>query len=239
MGRRTILLIAALVVAALGAVLVFLYVNNARSTVLEGQERVTVLVAAAQIEAGTLGSTAAGAGSFTQKDIPKEDLVAGALNSADPIADLVALGTIFPGQQIILPQWGTSTALPAVPVPEGQLALSVSLGDPERVAGFVTPGSQVAIFATGGPAVRLLLADVTVIGVGATTTAQGQGDQEGEQISTAILTLALTQEQAEKVIAAQGKTSDAEYTGLYFALQGEAAELEVAAPGADNGNLFR
>lgn len=239
MGRRTILLIAALVVAALGAVLVFLYANNARNAALDGQERVTVLVATAQIEAGTQGSAAAAAGAFAEKDVPREDLVEGALNSAEPISNLVALSTIFPGQQIIIGQWGATTAVPSVPVPDGQVALSVSLGDPERVAGFVTPGSQVAIFATGGPAVRLLLKDITVIGVGATTTAQGQGDQEGEQISTAILTLALTQEQAEKVIAAQGKTSDAEYTGLYFALQGKDAPLRVAAPGANNDNLFR
>jgi pilus assembly protein CpaB len=239
MGRRTILLIAALVVAALGAVLVFLYANNARNAALDGQQRVTVLVATAEIAAGTTGQQAAEAGAFQEKDVPAEDVVPNAINSVTPIQSLIALSTIYPGQQIIINQWGTTTSTSAIPVPDGQVALSVSLGDPERVAGFVTPGSQVAIFATGGPAVRLLLADVTVIGVGATTTAQGQGDQEGEQISTAILTLALTQEQAEKVIAAQGKTSDALYTGLYFALQGEGAELRVAAPGATGDNLFR
>ena len=40
---------------------------------------------------------------------------------------------------------GTSGALP---IPSGKVAMSVQLGDPQRVAGFVKPGSEIAVFVT-------------------------------------------------------------------------------------------
>ncbi len=104
--------------------------------------------------------------------------------------------------------------------------MSVQLDDPSRVAGFVTPGSKVAIFlsadstlsvSAGGAAAagetgetgftRLLLPQVDVIGVGdttllSTTKTDVTGSQTTEQIPKTILTLSLTQTQAEQVIFA-------------------------------------
>jgi pilus assembly protein CpaB len=96
------------------------------------------------------------------------------------------------------------------------MAVSVQLTDPARVAGFVVPGSKVAVFASGtgtasdaattGEFTRLLLDSVEVIGVGqttvlSTTTATG-GAQTTEAIPQTILTLALTLQEAQKVLFA-------------------------------------
>ena len=94
------------------------------------------------------------------------DVVPGALSDATPLADLVAIAPIFAGQQIIAAQWGTTGQTTGLSIPDGKIALSVQLGDPERVAGFIAPGSTVAIFATGGPKVQALLSNIPVIGVG-------------------------------------------------------------------------
>ena len=56
--------LAALVVAALGTVLVFLYANNAQNAAQEGQTLVRVLVAKSKIEVGTTGSAASANGAF-------------------------------------------------------------------------------------------------------------------------------------------------------------------------------
>jgi pilus assembly protein CpaB len=89
------------------------------------------------------------------------------------------------------------------------LAISVNLTDPDRVAGFVNPGSEVAIFITGGgdagQKTKLLLPRVTVLGVGSTTpvttsTTAQDGTQVAEQLPRTLLTLAVDQEEAQKVI---------------------------------------
>jgi pilus assembly protein CpaB len=95
------------------------------------------------------------------------------------------------------------------------MAISVNLTDTARVAGFVNPGSEVAIFLSGNvqPAnedfTRLLLDRVTVIGVGSTTqvtttTTDPEGAQTVEQLPRTLLTLSLDQDQVEKVLFAQG-----------------------------------
>ncbi len=238
MGRRTVLLIAALLAAVLGVVLVFLYAKNADTRSRENQTLVKVIVAKTEIPAGTTGAAAANAGSFEEKEIAAEAAAPSALSDPAAIQDLVALTTIFPGQQIITQQWGTEGQVTRLPLPEGKIALSLQLGDPERVAGFVSPGSTVAIFATGGPQIRMLLADITVIGVGATGLNAAPTAEGEQQASSAILTLAVSQAEAEKLIYAQGRAEDPTYQGLYFALMDENSEVEPNDPGVDDTNLF-
>jgi pilus assembly protein CpaB len=242
MGRRTLLLIAALVVAALGTVLVFLYAQNARNEGAANQELVQVIVAKTKIEVGTTGAAASAAGAFEQQNVPRANVVPGALSDATPLTDLVALASIFPGQQIIAAQWGATGQTTGLAIPDGKVAMSIQLGDPERVAGFIAPGSTVAIFATGGPAVRTLLAGVEVIAVGPSVGAPNpDGSASGgnaEQIPTAILTLAVTQPEVEKILAAQGKVSPATYSGLYFALMNKKSKVTPNDPGVGSGNLF-
>lgn len=246
MGRRTLLLVAALLVAALGTVAVFLYAQNARTAGDAAQELVTVLVAKTQIDVSTTGAAASANGAFEQAQVRSIDVTPGALSDVTPIANLVATVPIFPGQQIISAQWGTAAATSGLSIPEGGVAISVQLGDPERVAGFVSPGSSVAIIASGtgtagnpAPFTRTLLANVPVIGVGpSTVVSQAQPDENGdgnvEQIPTAILTLGVSQEQAEKIIFAQGNGGQ-----LYFALMNDDSKVTAGAPGVTDGTLFR
>jgi pilus assembly protein CpaB len=87
-------------------------------------------------------------------------------------------------------------------IPEGKMAISVQLTDPARVAGFVSPGAEVAVFINAEPEeidtqtgattklpdfTRLLLPRVQVIGVGdttvvPTTTTSEEGTETTEQI---------------------------------------------------------
>ncbi|MGH3316723.1 MAG: RcpC/CpaB family pilus assembly protein, partial [Nocardioidaceae bacterium] len=102
--------------------------------------------------------------------------------------------------------------------PNGKMAISVQLSDPARVAGFVRPGAQVAIFLTGQPELvepggetrslpqisKLLVRKVEVIGVGdttvlSTTTTTSSGQETTEEIPKTILTLAVNQDEAERL----------------------------------------
>jgi pilus assembly protein CpaB len=180
--------------------------------------------------------------------------VAGALSDAAPLADLVALVPIFPGQQILAQQWGAVAQTSGLALPAGKVAMSIQLGDPERVAGFVSPGSTVAIMTfgtiptttagqTGTPNVRALLSNIEVIAVGPTTTvakaSTSTSTANSEQIPTAILTLAVTQREAEKIIFASGKAPGSTYSGLYFVLLDKNSKVVVGDPGVTSSNLFK
>jgi pilus assembly protein CpaB len=261
MGRRTILLIAAVVVAGLGTALVVGYVNNVRSAVASDLEDVLVLVAAQPIAAGTPVADAEAAGAFEQTVMTRESVAPGALSEPQAIRDLVALAPIYPGEQILSQKFGESGSVSRLALPKDKLAVSVQLSDPARVAGFVNPGSDVAVLLTteptngsdaaaaadGAPAgspsgtqpagTRVLLARAPVIAVGESslvsqrTTTSQDGSQTTEEIPRAILTLALDQKQAERIVFGQSQGE------LYLALLGEDATVRPG-PGTSSDTLF-
>jgi pilus assembly protein CpaB len=223
MGRRTVLMLVAILVAALGSTLVFLYVQGINDRAIEKQNPVQVLTATDVINPGESLDDAQAAGKLALTDIPAANVLPGALTSTTSLQGELALTTIFKGEQILPEKFG-STAAPTdtLAIPKGKMAISVQLTDYDRVAGFVEPGSHVAIFVcTTGPGskpkgeipsdscqgVRLLLPDVEILGAGdtslmTTTTTDESGTQTSEQLPKTILTLAVTQADAQKTIFA-------------------------------------
>jgi pilus assembly protein CpaB len=238
-GRRLALLIAAVLVAALGTALVFAYVKKADDRAIADQQPVSVLVAKTAVAPGTRVIDAANAGAFERKELPQAAVVPGALSSTDPVRDQVVLSTIFPGQQLLTGMFGATAASNAsIAIPPGQIAASFSFGDPQRVAGFVQPGSNVVIFLTsslngGKSQTRVLLPKVTVIAVGPTTITPpadpAQANPEAQP--RAMLTLALTQKQAEQIIFAQGNGS------MYLGLLNDKSQIRPG-PGVNATNVF-
>jgi pilus assembly protein CpaB len=223
MGRRTILLIAALVVAALGTALVFAYVRSADDRAMGDQAQVEVLFATQEIPVGQSAGTASSNGSMELRQVAANSVAEGALSNIDQISGQVALTTIFPGQQIVSAAFGSLQGVTSIPIPGDKMAVSLQLGDPERVAGFLSAGSEVAVFATlrnpsataqqneaTAESTQLLVDRLTVITVGnvqpvQTTTTDSDGTQNTEEIPRAIVTLAVTQKQAQQLIYASQK----------------------------------
>jgi pilus assembly protein CpaB len=216
MDRRRILLVVAVLVAAVGSALVFLYTKGADTRAEEKCDTVEVLEATAVIAPGETFEDASAAGKLAKQAVSKDALLDGYQTTTDTLTGTVSLGTIYPGEQIISAKWGQSAAVASVlQIPDTNLAVSVNLTDPARVAGFVNPGSQVAIFLTGTDQVtglgfaRLLLERVSVLGVGSTTpvsttTTDESGASTTEQLPRTLLTLSVNQLQAEKILFAQG-----------------------------------
>jgi len=212
MDRRRILLVAAVLVAAMGAALVFLYVKGADTRAEQRFDTVEVLRATSLIEPGEKVEDAQAAGKLALQAVAKDQLLDGYQQTTESLAGTVALAPIYPGEQIIAAKFGSSAAASSsLQIPEGKLAVSVNLTDPARVAGFVNPGSEVTVFlsstdpANGSQFTRLLFDRITVIGVGSTTpvsttTTDESGAQTTEQLPRTLLTLALDQKQAERVL---------------------------------------
>jgi pilus assembly protein CpaB len=217
MSRKIVLLAVAIAIAAVGATLVFLYVRGVDSRAIADLEPVQVLTVTSEINLGESVATAQQKGKLELTEMPSASVVDGALTSTESIQDAVALAPIYPGEQVLQAKFGAAQTGPAsaLTVPATQLAISVQLDDPARVAGFVMPGSKVAIFVsmaagTLGTSVqpaftRVLLPDVQVIGVGettvsTTTTTAADGAEMTEEVPKTILTVAVSQRDADKVI---------------------------------------
>ena len=237
MDRRKVLLIVAAVIAMLGSLLVFLYVRGADTRADERYKAVTVLKAVKQIEAGETAEAAQQAGKLETASVSQQDMLTGAINGLSPITGEVATTTIYPGEQIVTSKFGaTATTSSALSIPKGRIAISISLSDTARVSGFVNPGNEVAIFSTGADFARLLMPSIEVIGVGTTTvtpktTTAADGTQSVEQLPRTLLTLSVTQEEAQKILLA-AKTTD-----LAFALLNDDSQV-ARDSGASAKTLF-
>lgn len=244
MGRRTLLLVAALVVAALGTTGVFLYVNGVDKRAEADFNLVQVLVATAPIEAGTTARDARDRGALDLRPFLAKSVAGlGALSDISSIADQVALAPIAAGEAITAGKFGAPSQASTLPIPEGKLAVSLQVDVPARVAGFVAPGDDVVIFLTTGlaggqDATRVLLPRVQVIAAGATTlvppTTTGTGDtaQPAEQ-DKALITLAVDQTEAQKIVYAQ-----AGHGTVTFGLLGDTSKIDKSGAGTTAQNLF-
>lgn len=245
MERRKILLVVATVVAALGATLVFLYAQGAENRAVAQFQTVEVLSAAQRIERGESVDDALAAGKVTLESVTVDEVLEGAGSDDETFAGQVALTTIYPGEQLLPVKFGAADEVEStstLPVPDGKVAIAVSLTDQGRVGSFTRPGSEVAIYLSavpedGTPAyTRMLLPRVTVIGAGSTTQVQAaaataEGEVAAEQLPNTLLTLAVDQQEAEKVLFAQDAGT------LSFALLPAKGELEDTG-GVGAANLF-
>lgn len=218
MGRRKVLLVVAVVVAAMGAALVFVYARGAENRAAEKFETVDVLVVKTAIERGESANSAYESGKIDIQQVPQAQVLTGATADGTAFTDQYALTAIYPGEQMIPEKFGGADEVEAettLPIPEGMVAISVSLSDTARVGSFIRPGAKVGVFITGTlppenvPTTKLLMRDLLVLATGSTTTVAPPASEGGEVIPTeqlpnTLFTLAVSQKQAEKILFAQG-----------------------------------
>lgn len=244
MDRRKVLLVLATIIAALGTMLVFLYVRSADQRADQKFDAIPVLRAVQQINQGETIAAAQAAGKIEVGSVARDQRLPDALDDLGSVEDQTAQTPIYPGEQIIASKFATEAPSGSgLDIPKGKLAISVNLTDTARVAGFVNPGDQVSVFATGsfgedGSSTRLLLPKVQVIAVGTTptvvptTTTDSTGAETTEQLPRTLLTLAVDQSDAQRVIYAASNSD------LAFGLLTKDSKVSPDG-GANAENLFK
>ncbi|WP_028636000.1 Flp pilus assembly protein CpaB [Nocardioides sp. URHA0032] len=245
MDRRRLLILGAAVVAVLGVALVLTYARSADARAEDRFGGVDVLVATQQLAPGETIEAAEAAGKIGTAKVARGDVLDGAGATADALKGEVALVPIYPGEQLIAAKFGSSAeAAATLPIPPGKMAVSVNLTDAARVSGFLEPGSEVSVFLngtdpqTGQTFTRLLLPRVTVLGVGSTapvttTTTGDDGAPTTEELPRTLLTVAVDQKDAQKVLYA---SSNGE---LAFALINGDSKVKGGGGGVTSTNLFK
>ena len=86
--------------AALAAILTSVYVVNYKRHVQRGEDKVTVLVAARDIPAGTSGADVIDQKMLKEQTVPRKAIVAGAISTPDQLSQYVATQDVYEGEQV-------------------------------------------------------------------------------------------------------------------------------------------
>lgn len=248
MKRRIITIIVAVLLAMFGTVAVLLYVNQADARALEGMQAETVLVATKPIPAGTTGKAAKT--SLRQERMPADAVPTDAVSEIDDdLEKLVTSADIAQGQLLTRTMLVKKSERDEIVLPDGKLAVTIEVQAGSQGEDQLKPGFKVAVFDTftvagGEPkftpngerlkfgddknqATRLLLPKVEVIGV----TAEKKGDKAGSGFGKYLVTVAVTQSEAERLIHAM-------QTGTLSLAQVNHGSVVKPGKGVDNNELF-
>jgi pilus assembly protein CpaB len=237
MSRRVFAIVVAIAFATVGTVGGLILVLTAES---RAQNRisnpVTVAVAAVDIPVGTSGAQIRTAQMVRMVKMPKDSVPDDVMDAISPELDaMVVTSNIATGQLLLRAQFGAHAAVTGgLELPPGKMAVTVETGAPQ--AGYVRPGSQVVIFVTY-PVIqpngtntniertRVLLPRVDVLAVG--SGAQAKATDANANSGKLMLTVAVTQDDAERLIEAQSHGT------LYLGLLSDSLQVTTGS-GVDN-----
>jgi pilus assembly protein CpaB len=211
--RRTVGIIAAVVLALLGTLGLVAYVQGAKDRAVAGEKLVTVYVASDKIAAGTPSAKIADL--VKTEKVPAKVQAQDAVQSLDDIKGDVASIEVLPGEQLVRSRFvGADTTLvssqTAKGVPVGFFGSTVSLEPDHALGGQVRAGDRVAVVGVTGngqgmdaDAAHMLARDVLVTSV--QIDGSNGANPEKKQVTEAptgkfFVTLALTQPDLESVV---------------------------------------
>jgi Flp pilus assembly protein CpaB len=227
MRKLNLTIIAGALIALIGVALVVAYGRGVDDKIADGKKTTPVLVATSDLPAG---ASAADVRAHSKvKQVPREYAVAQPLASAASInAASVLLGPAPVGTQLSTRSFGTAAAAATLTPSPGNVALAVSVGLVPGVARYVTPGSKIDLFFTGGSGgVKVTKLFATNVKVLSTTPAGGAAEGAGDVLVIVDVTPTL----AQRIVVGLGSGS------LYFALNAEGREHGTGAPASPNDLL--
>ena len=232
LSKSTLQLLTAVGLAFLAGLSIFVYTSGVESRVKSDQLTAPVLIALKQIPIGTALGSAFNDGLIETRQFPQKSIPALSISGINASnSDLLALQTLQPGQILLTTNFGENAANTGVLIiPDGQLAVTLSMTDPSRVAGFLQPGSEIAIFATGQKGssqfTQVLLSKTQVLAIGSQVLPTTDGSQAGN--SSALVTVAVSPIQAKRLIHASQTLS------LYFGLRTAGVDFGNSGPVTDD-----
>ena len=201
--RRVLAALAALALAAFGAVVLISYVRGADARAEAGAVLVPVLVAADDIDAGTPAEDVADL--VTTARVPSRLVVGGHVDDLADVAGLSTTTKLIQGEQLVFERFADPSVQAAVAgvveLPTGTEEVSLTLELQRAVGGALVAGDRIGVFISQGDPTTT---DLAVGEVLVTRVAGGADDQTAAltgAAQTVTVTLALTPEDAAVVIA--------------------------------------
>jgi pilus assembly protein CpaB len=208
--RRTVGIVAAIVLALLGTMGLVGYVQGAKDDAVAGEKLVKVFVVRDKIPAGT-AATGITSMVATEK-VPAKVKAADAVSNLKSLKGDVTTIDLLPGDQLVRSRFvaASSVGVNAQGVPAGMYGATVALDPEQALGGQVRAGDHVAIVGLGssnstqGDAAAVLVNNALVTSV--QIDGQNGDHPKKKEVTTAptgkfFVTFALTQADLEKVVA--------------------------------------
>lgn len=241
MGKRSNLIVTlGLAVFIVGAAATYLVVRNSDDGATSSATKVSVLVAAKPIPAGTTGTNIVTQGMIKTKAVDATAKPATAISDASQLAGKTVTLGVTEGQVLTLDQFQQAqTRIGTLKIPEGKTALALQLANVPGVAGFAGAGDHINIYGVIKPgsdpknpqgASHLIMQNTEVLNVNGTTLAAAQGQPGGTGL---VYLLAVTAAEAERLIYLST------FEQLYFSLVSKDAPAVGATPGSSIADALR
>jgi pilus assembly protein CpaB len=156
-SRRTLILIAAVVVGAIAAYALWAYIGGIEDEANDNAERVEIFKIVEDIPKGTFGDEAFAQGMIEKDVIAKEYRPATAITNPAQIDGLVAISDLPANQVVVTNQFVTqqdSLSTFSQLLKNNEVAITISVDQIRGVAGLLVPGDFVNILLTGGGALQ-------------------------------------------------------------------------------------
>lgn len=239
-GKRSNgVVIGGIIVALLGMVLVFTYAGRVRAGAGVSGGAATAFVATNDIPPGTRWEDMSGA--LRRREVPADVRPATAVANTNQMEGKSTIQGIAKGEIVTTSQFNTSSS-GGLDIPAGHNAVTFNVGVPQAVARYIQTGAETNVYVTykqlptaGNPAdanvTKLLLSNIKVLAnqpMMAPSEETADAATRNAQAGEIMLTLALTPDQAEKLIFAKENGS------LWFGLVNPGD-----APATSGGRTFR
>ncbi len=165
-------LVVAIGLALVALLLTLFYVTNYKRTVQQGASNAHIWVAAHDVAAGVSGADILKQNDLKATDVPKRDVVPGAISSPEQVRALVLSAPLYAGEQVTLRRFTDVAAQGVRAQLKGTMrAIQISGTADQMLYGTLHPGDHVDIVANlrldsakSGAATRVVLRDITVLG---------------------------------------------------------------------------
>src|ERR1700722_13746458 len=242
-SKRTVVVAVAVAVGVVASVLSYVFLNNAQNNAYHNAKLVNAYVIAKPIPRTLSGTDAVNGGYLQQKKIPAEFRPSSAVTELSSIRDEAANANLPAGEIVVNGMFVSPDSIASVAaetVPEGDVAISVSVDQVHAVAGLIQPGDKVDILLDlNGNQETYLYQQVPVLAVGTTLVPAPGTAPSGAQTTAAatttsnVITFAVTPDAAARIALAQSDGGGVT-GGIYLAL--EASGNPPASPTTITGS---
>lgn len=202
MRRRVIALVAAVLLAGVGTMVLVGFVQSAEERAVAGQELVAVLQVRSDVAAVPQGTTAEEVAQFTEVvQVPLQARAVGAITDLSEVQGRATAVELVPGEQLLAARFVAPAEVEAdrrddlprrrVAVPEGMLEVPVRLDAVSALGGIIDVGDTVAIIASfanyTGSTQGTVTVDDQVVAVPDSAAAGGGGQATRTLIENALI----------------------------------------------------
>jgi pilus assembly protein CpaB len=248
MNRRIIGIVAAVLLAAVGTLVLVAFVKGAENRALAGEQTVDVLVVTEAVSRETPAADLAAM--VTTEQVPAKVRAEGSVDDLDDLEGRVAAVDLMPGEQLVASRFVTPAQLSEqseVEVPEGMQEVTISLEPQRAVGGQIAPGDTVGLLTSlrpedeGAPDVTKMILQkvlVTNVQVEQLPAQAAEGDEGTETQGPALaptgnllITFAVDVPKVERIVFS------AEFGTIWLTNQPDSTD-ENGSEIRDGGNIY-